>query len=79
MKYKVTRPQRLKSAILQNLHENIGKFSEHEREFNLNADKKRLWLRTLKNLTEKTKNRSYPLSPQIFPKAFELNDDFEII
>lgn len=31
MKYKVTRPQRLKSAILQNLHGNIGKFSAHEK------------------------------------------------
>ena len=30
-------------------------------------------------LTEKTMNRSYPLNPQIFPKAFGLNDDFEII
>src|SRR5438445_4243998 len=36
MKYKVTRPQRLKSAILQDLHDSIGKFSEYEREFNLN-------------------------------------------
>jgi hypothetical protein len=34
---------------------------------------------TLKNITEKTMNRSYPLNPQRFPKAFELNDDYEII
>jgi hypothetical protein len=25
----------------------------------------------------KTRNRSYPLNPQRFPKAFELNEDYE--
>lgn len=62
MKYKVTRPQRLKSAILQDLHYNIGKFSEHEREFNLNADKKRQWLDTLTSIEDKKMNVSVPLS-----------------
>lgn len=31
---------------------------------------------SLKNINEKIKNRSYPLNPQQFPKAFELNDDY---
>ncbi|MDE1769022.1 MAG: DNA polymerase [Thaumarchaeota archaeon] len=62
MKYKVTRPQRLKSAILQNLHGNIGKFSVHEREFNLNADKKRQWLGKLESINDGKMNVSIPLS-----------------
>lgn len=43
---------------------------------NLNADRKRFWIETLKKITDKIKNRSFPLNPQQFPKAFELNDDF---
>ena len=62
MKYKVTRPQRLKSAILQNLHDNIDKFSVHEREIDLNADKKRQWLGTLQSINDKKMNVSVPLS-----------------
>jgi hypothetical protein len=46
---------------------------------NLNADKKRFWIESLKNVKDKTRNRSYPLNPQQFPRAFELNDDYEMI
>ena len=56
----------------------LGRSKTCEKEVNLNADEKRFWLGSLKNITEKTKNRSYPLNPQIFPKAFELNDDYEL-
>lgn len=30
----------------------------------------------LRNITEKTMNRRYPLNPQQFPKAFEFNEDY---
>ena len=42
----------------------------------LKSDNKRFWFETLKNITDKIKNRSFPLNHQQFPKAFELNDDY---
>ncbi len=45
---------------------------------NLNADQKRFWIESLKNVKDKIRNRSYPLNPQQFPKAFELNEDYEL-
>lgn len=77
IEYEVKRSKQLASAIIQGKINEIGKIKTETREVNLNADKKRFWIETLKNINEKTKNRSFPLNPQKFPKSFELNDDYE--
>src|SRR3989441_1510673 len=58
MKLKVLRPKRLRSSILQDSVNEVGKFSEIERELNLNADKKRLWFERIENIDSKTMNDS---------------------
>jgi hypothetical protein len=47
-KFKVLRSKRLRSAILEDKLDEIGKIKEITREVNLNADRKRLWLGQLK-------------------------------
>lgn len=68
MKLKVLRPKRLRSSILQDSVDNVGKFSEIERELNLNADKKRLWFERLENIDSKFMNESIPISMSYFMK-----------
>jgi hypothetical protein len=74
--YEVKRTKQLASAILQGKINEIGRIKTEEREVNLNADSKRFWVETLSSIQEKKINRSYPLNPQKFFKAFELNDDY---
>ena len=64
MKFKVTRPQRLRSAILMNIHDDVGRFSEFEREVDLNADKKRMWIPSIgiESINMKKMNISVPLN-----------------
>jgi len=71
MKFKMIRPQRLRSAILQNIHEDIGKFSIIEREVDLNADKKRMWIPAIgiKSINTKKMNVSVPLNLGILSKS----------
>lgn len=68
MKCKVFRPKRLRSSILQDLVDNVGKFSEVERELNLNADKKRIWFKELKNVNDRNIIDSVPISLSYFKK-----------
>lgn len=79
MKYVVNRTKQLAMCIIQNKIEDIGNIKEHEREINLNADNKRFWVERLNSIDEKKKNRSFPLNPQHFPEAFELNEDFVML
>lgn len=65
-KFKVIRPGQLRSSIIQDKIENIGKFSEITREINLNADKKRVWLNEIKNIQDLTSNDSIPISANHF-------------
>lgn len=76
IEYIVKRTKQLASAIIQGKINDIGRIKVETREVNLNADQKRFWIESLKNVKDKTRNRSYPLTPQQFPKAFELNDDY---
>ncbi len=59
--YKETRVGRLLSSIISNKIENIGKFTTKEREINLNADRKRMWMGQLDGINKKS-NKSIPLS-----------------
>jgi len=60
-KLRVLRSKRLRSAILEDRLEEIGKFKEITREVNLNADRKRLWLGQLKAVDDQN-NNSIPIS-----------------
>jgi len=67
-KFKVLRSKRLRTSILQNTPEDIGKFSLIEREMNLNADRKRLWIDRLESVDNTQSNLSIPLCLDIIPK-----------
>lgn len=60
-KFRVLRNSRLRSSILQDSISDIGKIKEFEREIDLNADRKRLWLGNLKTLNSEM-NESMPIS-----------------
>lgn len=42
------------------------------------SESKRFWVETLQSIMDKKINRSFPLNPPQFPKAFELNDDNDV-
>jgi hypothetical protein len=67
-KFKVKRSTRLRSSILQDSISNIGMIKEFEREMNLNADRKRLWLGELTSVDSKIMNDSMPVSFNYFSK-----------
>jgi hypothetical protein len=66
-RFKMKRPNRLRSSILSGNLSDIGKFTEKTREVNLNADKKRFWLEFLTGINHKM-NQSLPLSLNHFSK-----------
>jgi hypothetical protein len=65
-KFRVLRNSRLRSSILQDTISNIGKIKEIEREIDLNADKKRLWLEELSSIDSKEINESTSISLNFF-------------
>ena len=75
-KYLVLRTKKLASAIISNQIDSIGVLKEETREVGLNADSKRFWLNRLTSISELKLNVSMSLNPQIFPKDFESNLDY---
>lgn len=67
-KFKVKRSTRLRSSILQDSIGEVGKIKEFEREVNLNADRKRLWLGQIESIDSKAINESMPISMNHFIK-----------
>jgi len=63
------RVNRLRTAILSNSIEEIGKFKTVERLVNLNADRKRLWFNELKNIEDEIMIDSMPISLNYFDKS----------
>jgi len=59
---------RLRTAILSDSIDEIGKFKTVERLVNLNADKKRLWFKEIKNVKDKIMIDSMPISMTFFNK-----------
>lgn len=57
---KVLRVNRLRTAILSNSIDQIGKFKIVERLVNLNADKKRMWFEELMDVNDKKMINSLP-------------------
>ncbi len=60
-RFKVLRSSRLRSSILQDKIQDIGKIKPFIREVNLNADRKRFWLGNLTAINHET-NDSMPIS-----------------
>ena len=60
--FNLLRVNRLRTAILSDTIDEIGKFKTVERLVNLNADKKRLWFKDLKNVNDKIMIDSMPIS-----------------
>lgn len=65
---KVTKVNRLKTAILSNAIKDIGKFCIVERLVDLNADRKRQWFEDLTDINEKKIIDSLPWSLSFFSK-----------
>jgi len=59
---------RLRTVILSDSIDEIGKFKTVERLVNLNADKKRLWFKEIKNVKDKIMIDSMPISMNYFDK-----------
>ncbi len=59
--FKVNRVGRLRNSIITNNLANIGKFQIYEKQINLNADRKRMWMGQLDGINDKS-NGSIPLS-----------------
>jgi len=60
--FNLLRVNRLRTAILSDSIDEIGKFKTVERLVNLNADKKRLWFKEIRNIEDKIMIESMPLS-----------------
>ncbi len=56
------RVNRLRTAIPSDTIDEIGKFKTVERLVNLNADRKRMWFKDLKNVNDKIMIDSMPIS-----------------
>jgi len=65
-RFKVLRNNRLRSSIIQNKINDIGKIKPETREFNLNADRKRFWLGRIESMDDRMMNESMPLSLTYF-------------
>ena len=65
---KVLRNSRLRSSIRQNQISEIGKIKEVTKQFNLNGDRKRLWLGKIESIDSKVMNDSIPVSMTYFKK-----------
>ncbi|QLH03000.1 DNA polymerase [Nitrosopumilus cobalaminigenes] len=61
-KFNVLRNSRLRSSILSDRIQDIGKIAPITREVNLNADRKRLWLGTIESIDQKECNDSMSIS-----------------
>ena len=67
-RFNVLRNNRLRSSIIQNKIQDIGKIKPITREFNLNADRKRFWLGMIENMDDRVMNESMLLSLDYFSK-----------
>ena len=55
-------------SIIQDSIDEVGQFSEIEREMNLNADSKRHWFDKIESIDTKKMNVSIPLNLDFIPK-----------
>ena len=67
--FKLLRVNRLRTCILNNSLNEIGKFSTVQRLVNLNADTKRMWFEDLKDVNDGRMIDSLPISLNHFVKG----------
>jgi len=67
-KIKILRNSRLRTSIIQNKISEIGKIKEVVKQFNLNGDRKRLWLGKIESIDDKIRSESVPISMNHFKK-----------
>ena len=67
-RFNILRNNRLRSSILQDRIQDIGKIKPITREFNLNADRKRFWLGRIESMDNNMMNESTSLSLSYFEK-----------
>lgn len=68
----VLRVNRLRTSILSNSINEIGKFRTVERLVNLNADRKRMWFENLRNVNDGKMIDSMPVSMNFFRNFMSL-------
>jgi len=66
--FNLLRVNRLRTSILSNSIDEIGKFKTVERLVNLNADKKRLWFKEIRNIEDEILIDFMPISMNYFEK-----------
>jgi len=66
--FKINRVGRLRNSIISNKIGDIGKFKIYEKQVNLNADRKRMWMGELDGINNKS-NKSIPLSFNHFTRS----------
>jgi len=78
-----THLQNIKSAIIRNLHKDIGKIRRYKKKVYLNSDRKRLWNRNLERIDDNVMCDSAPINldieGEIIAEPSEINwsDDYE--
>lgn len=77
IKVKTTRTTHIKSGILYNRLQSVGKIEEYEKKINLNSDKKRFWLDDLKSLNDKIVCDSAPINASLVADIIAKKDDLE--
>jgi len=68
-KIRIMRNSRLRTSIIQNKISEIGKIKEVVKQFNLNGDRKRLWLGKIESIDSKIMNDSTSISLNHFKKV----------
>jgi hypothetical protein len=66
--FTINRNTRLVTSIIQNRLGEIGKIKSYVKQMNLNADKKRLWLKKIESIEKRETNESIPLDFNLFKK-----------
>lgn len=59
----------MRISIIQNVISKIEKIKPETREVNLNADRKRMWFKDLKDVNDRIKIDSIPISMNFFNKV----------
>ncbi len=74
-----TQLQHLKSAIIRNLHKDIGKIRTYQRKVFLNSDRKRLWNRDLERIDDGIWCDSAPINMSVDGEIISIQSEFEWI
>ena len=74
-----TQLQHIKSAIIRNLHKDIGKIRKYQKKVFLNSDRKRLWNRNLVRIDDGIMCDSAPINMNIDGEIISEKSEFEWI